>query len=292
MSSVTGVEDHFEDAHSYLPDETQERADSQVRFELPTNKNPKSSRRIANVYDSVAGRVNINGFVSAAPTVTRYGDTQSSGGRNLRPEEALYRKKPKMLRKLKEDESYFANENLPADRPLPSSEILTAIHAYASDFYTHKLRDGGKHNFQSMDESALLAIGILMEELAREQLGDNGDMVLTQEPWPSEDEEEENDEDNEDHEDNDGEEDDQGEAEDDDDDDDTGLESGSQIRQKRRRSKTIEGPIQANPSVPNARKKEKRHRTKKTERKAIRKEKAAQRSESPQKKQKTNNGPA
>lgn len=31
-----------------------------------------------------------------------------------------------------------------------------------------------------MDETALLALGILMEELCRETLGDNGDMVFTE----------------------------------------------------------------------------------------------------------------
>jgi len=122
-----------------------------------------------------------------APRATRYGDTQASGGRYLRPEEVLYRHKPKKLEQIVENESgYFAHENLPADRPLPSSEILTAIHAYSSDFYAHKLRDNGKHNFYSMDESALLAVGILMEELAKEQLGENGDMVLTEAMWNSE----------------------------------------------------------------------------------------------------------
>lgn len=122
-----------------------------------------------------------------APRATRYGDTQASGGRDLRPEEVLYRHKPKKLEQIVEDESrYFAHENLPADRPLPSSEILSAIHAYSSDFYAHKLRDNGKHNFYSMDESALLAIGVLMEELAKEQLGENGDMALTEAMWNTE----------------------------------------------------------------------------------------------------------
>ncbi|KAJ5671560.1 hypothetical protein N7507_000687 [Penicillium longicatenatum] len=189
MSLEPGAEDHIAEDFLIHRDENRERAGSHVRFDLSTsdNRNSKSFRHIANLYDSVAGRVNLNGFL--APRATRWGDTQSSGGRDLRPEEVLYRHMPQKLKSIEEDEStYFAHENLPADRPLPSSELLTAVHAYSSDFYTHKLRDSGKHNFYSMDESALLAVGFLMEELAKEQLGENGDMVLTEEMWNSEDE--------------------------------------------------------------------------------------------------------
>ncbi|KAJ5547608.1 hypothetical protein N7513_004842 [Penicillium frequentans] len=187
MSFEPGAENQIADDHAIPQDENRERSGSRVRFDLSTsdNRNSKSFRHIASLYDSVAGRVNNNGFV--APRPTRYGDTQASGGRDLRPEEVLYRHKPKKLEQIVEDESgYFAHENLPADRPLPSSEILTAIHAYSSDFYANKLRDNGKHNFYSMDESALLAVGILMEELAKEQLGETGDMALTEAMWNSE----------------------------------------------------------------------------------------------------------
>ncbi|KAJ5994346.1 hypothetical protein N7451_010070 [Penicillium sp. IBT 35674x] len=187
MSLEPGAENQVADDDAVPQVENRERSGSRVRFDLSTsdNRNSKSFRHIASLYDSVAGRVNNNGFV--APRPTRYGDTLASGGRDLRPEEVLYRHKPKKLEQIVENESlYFAHENLPADRPLPSSEILTAIHAYSSDFYANKLRDNGKHNFYSMDESALLAIGILMEELAKEQLGDTGDLVLTEAMWNTE----------------------------------------------------------------------------------------------------------
>ncbi|KAJ5646449.1 hypothetical protein N7490_002821 [Penicillium lividum] len=255
--SLDPGEDHLTDYHSNHPDENRERGGSRVRFDLPAdNQNPKSSRHIANLYDSIVGRVNTNGFIPVAPSATRYGDTQSSGGRDLRPEEVLYRNKPKKLKKILEDESYFAHENLSADSPLPSSEILTAVHSYASDFYTHKVRDG-KHNFHSMDESALLAVGILMEELAKEQLGENGDMVLTEGQWSSEDE--------------------------------TG--DGPQVGQKRPRGKTLEGPASLYQHAQGVRRKIKRHRLTKAEYEALRKDKEAPRNGSPLKKQKRQ-GPA
>ncbi|KAJ6095520.1 hypothetical protein N7486_006266 [Penicillium sp. IBT 16267x] len=259
MSLDPGAEDHIADDYPISQDENRERAGSRVRFDLPTsNKNSKSFRRTANLYDSVAGRVNNNGF--AALRATRYGDTQASGGRDLRPEEVLYRHKPNKLKKIGEDEScYFAHETLPADRPLPSSEILKAVHAYSADFYTQKLRDSGKHNFYSMDESALLAVGILMEELAKEQLGENGDMVLTEEMWSSENEGA----------------------------DDDG--NGSQIPQKRSRAETIEDAPILNEDMRGAVEKGEGHILPQAENEAIREE--AHRSDSPQKKQKRK-GPA
>ena len=48
---------------------------------------------------------------------------------------------------------------------LPDPELLKALHAYCSDFYA---RNGGGESFESLDETALLALGILMEEAADE----------------------------------------------------------------------------------------------------------------------------
>lgn len=73
---------------------------------------------------------------------------------------------------------------------LPSSDLLKALHSYASRFYD-ALGDGGRRkahfvgkrniNERSMDETALLALGILLEEAGREALGARGDMVFTEE---------------------------------------------------------------------------------------------------------------
>ena len=38
----------------------------------------------------------------------------------------------------------------------------------------------GQHDFRSLDETALLAMGILLEEAVREMLGETGDMALVE----------------------------------------------------------------------------------------------------------------
>ena len=75
---------------------------------------------------------------------------------------------------------YAADELLPPDRHLPDSELLKAVHAYASDFYSRVTADKGSCDFRSMNETALLAMGVLLEEAAVEVLGENGDMVLVE----------------------------------------------------------------------------------------------------------------
>ena len=66
------------------------------------------------------------------------------------------------------------------DRRLPDSDLLKAIHTYASDYYSRATVDGGQGDFTSMDETALLAIGILLEESAKESLGETGDLVFVE----------------------------------------------------------------------------------------------------------------
>ncbi|KAJ6007808.1 hypothetical protein N7540_011784 [Penicillium herquei] len=275
MSSDAGIEDYLSQGPSqnHKNRERSKSAGPRVRFDLPQSPETKTSktRRAVTLYDSVAGRVNVNGFNPSNPYASKYRDTQSSGARDLRPEEILYRparsKLSKAAKKNKEPESYFAHEKLPADRPLPPSELLTAIHSYSSDFYT-QLRKNGKHNFHSMDESALLAVGILMEELAKEQLGETGDLALTEEPWTSEDEDEEKDKDK-----------DEGATSD--------TSAGTQTSSnKRSRANTIDGPVSLFHHMQGARKKFKRNRLTNAEYAAIRKQKEAQGEESPKKKQK------
>ena len=57
---------------------------------------------------------------------------------------------------------------------LPESDLLKAIHVYASEFYGRAVKGRGKIDFESLDETALLAMGMLMEEMAGEVLGETG----------------------------------------------------------------------------------------------------------------------
>ncbi|CAG8160588.1 unnamed protein product [Penicillium olsonii] len=157
--------------------------------ELRDGQASKPSKRRANLYDAVAGRVNPRGVNPIQSFASQYRDTASSGARAFRPEELLFRGKDPATRSL-DEEKYFANEKLPADRPLPNSELLEAIHAYAADYFEYATADNGQDDHRTMDETALLAMGILIEEMASEELGDTGDLVLVEGHRPSEEEQE------------------------------------------------------------------------------------------------------
>jgi UAF complex subunit Rrn10 len=75
---------------------------------------------------------------------------------------------------------YFADENLEPGQSLPDSDLLKAIHAYVSDFYSSRGEDRGMFDFRSLDETALIALGLLLEEAALQVLGETGDMVLVE----------------------------------------------------------------------------------------------------------------
>ena len=128
-------------------------------------------RRFATLYDAVAGKVGINGFLTRE-------QLESSRYIPQAPEEVLLRgiNAPQRM----SDNFYNAEEKLRVGDRLPESDLLKAIHSYTSDFYSLVTRDRGKYDFKSLDESALIAMGILMEEATREALGENGDMVLVE----------------------------------------------------------------------------------------------------------------
>lgn len=121
----------------------------------------------------------MRGFHALEDFASRHRDTASSGQRQQRPEEVLSRRKANSKKPIGE-ESYFAHESLPSHISLPSSNILEAAHAYTAHFYKHQFKRAGKNDYQSMDETALLAMGILLEELADEALGHTGDLVLVE----------------------------------------------------------------------------------------------------------------
>ncbi|KAL4873100.1 hypothetical protein BDV12DRAFT_116760 [Aspergillus spectabilis] len=136
----------------------------------------------------VLGRVNAHGFIPATPYASKYRDTASSSTRPIPPEEVLFRHKD-MPARYEETDRYFAHESLPSDRPLPSSELLESIHAYTADFYDQGVRGQGRENHYSMNGNSLIFMGILLEELAKESLGDTGDLVLVEgETIPTDDE--------------------------------------------------------------------------------------------------------
>ncbi|QIX00440.1 hypothetical protein AMS68_005957 [Peltaster fructicola] len=136
----------------------------------------QASRQQGNLYDAVAGRLTALGFLGpeTAPTSK---DTSNKTQTIVPPEEVLYRRKGAPTR-YEEDDVYFQHRYLKADQKLPDSDLLKAIHAYAADFYARTTTDGGKSDEKTLDETALLAIGILLEELAVKGIGKTGGLAL------------------------------------------------------------------------------------------------------------------
>jgi hypothetical protein len=147
---------------------------------MDPDPNSRSNRRKrqASLYDAVAGRVGYEGFLGEDPP-TRNRDTVSRSNIAVPPEEVLFRRKGAPVR-YEEDDIYCADRHLQSHQRLPDSDLLKTIHAYASDFYASATPDGGKSDWKSLDETALLAMGILLEEAAAEALGKTGDLALVE----------------------------------------------------------------------------------------------------------------
>lgn len=100
------------------------------------------------------------------------------------------------------DEYNYAKRAPPGS--IPDGDLLRALHTYASDFYARmpdpRVRDRRRRHdsegesfeamkarlkacrdFKSMDETALIAMGVLMEEMIKESLGETGDLAFAEE---------------------------------------------------------------------------------------------------------------
>ncbi|KAG5922856.1 hypothetical protein E4U42_005205, partial [Claviceps africana] len=152
-------------------------------------------RRLATLYDAVAGKVTKDHLVrddgKASPNrVIRH----PTRGGPLGPDEVLFRRKDAPQRYVEHDVYYAHDRDLPRGGQgiLPDSDLLKSIHAYSSSFYAamerRRRRDSQPRSGRgscgvdekSMDETALVAFGILLEEAGREILGRKGDCVFTE----------------------------------------------------------------------------------------------------------------
>ncbi|KAK6082080.1 membrane protein [Seiridium cupressi] len=155
----------------------------------------KKRKRDANVYDAVAGRVTTTHALDhGSDPVTFYQRQYRTSLRDstLAPDEVLFQRLNAPIRYAEKD-IYNAHQHLPEGGRgvLPDSDMLKAIHSYSSHFYAALARSGsqvetddtnrqGSIDEHSMDETALLAFGILLEEAGREVLGKRGDLVFTE----------------------------------------------------------------------------------------------------------------
>ena len=137
----------------------------------------RRKRRKVSLYDAVAGRAGYEGFLSEQQP-SKYGDTASTSKTAVPPEEVLFRRKGALVR-YEEDDIYTADRNLQLSQKLPDSDLLKALHLYASDFYSRETGINDKTSFRSLDEAALLAMGILLEEAAQEAIDGMSDLSFT-----------------------------------------------------------------------------------------------------------------
>ncbi|KAI1765157.1 hypothetical protein GGR53DRAFT_283542 [Hypoxylon sp. FL1150] len=156
----------------------------------------KRRKRDANVYDAVAGRVTTtrplsDGSGSEEPSHHYRTSRDHNRDPIVPPEDLLFRRIGAPVRYAEKD-IYQGHEDLRdgGRDVLPDSDMLKAIHSYSSHFYAarssqHQRRSNEEvavRNIdeRSMDETALLAFGILLEEAGREVLGRRGDLVFTE----------------------------------------------------------------------------------------------------------------
>ncbi|KAI3326124.1 hypothetical protein HD806DRAFT_435425 [Xylariaceae sp. AK1471] len=156
---------------------------------------PGLKRRQANVYDAVAGRVTttlpLNHSNSQRPLAKHYKRHAPDSRRDptLAPEEVLFKRSGAPVRYAEKD-IYLAHEHLcdGGRGVLPDSDLLKTIHSYVSHFYgdlpankrTVHGDTGEGVSERSMDETALLAFGLLLEEASLDALGKKGDLVFTE----------------------------------------------------------------------------------------------------------------
>ncbi|PKK42193.1 hypothetical protein CI102_13207 [Trichoderma harzianum] len=153
----------------------------------------QGQRMLATVYDAVAGRVTYDGVLRDEGQDQRkfqpgiVDQRSARDGFKLAPDDVLFRRKDAPERYAEHDIYRAHDWELPngGQGVLPQSDLLKAIHEYSSEFYgalnrnQRVLESGRNLDERSMDETALLALGILLEEAGREVLGQRGHLVFT-----------------------------------------------------------------------------------------------------------------
>lgn len=144
----------------------------------------------ATIYDAAAGKKTGVQFVMLScaergagrvtqstvcePTATE----QKRATQRLRPDEVLFKQRRAPPR-YEEADYYFAHRELPRSLGLPSGDLLSALHAYIAQLHDLNSQDEqGSGSWRSMDETALIAFGVLLEEAAKATLGETGHRAL------------------------------------------------------------------------------------------------------------------
>ena len=125
------------------------------------------------------GRVNTRGFSTESSATFQHDHIPAKSTRPLPPEEVLFKRKGAPQR-YHENDFYWANQSLTRNQSLPDSDLIKAIHVYTSNFYNRATVNEGQTDLRSMDETALLALSILIEESSKHVLGENGHLVYVE----------------------------------------------------------------------------------------------------------------
>ncbi|TLD39202.1 meiotic nuclear division protein 1 [Venturia nashicola] len=146
-----------------------------TRGMMPTKNAEKSSkRRKVSVFDAVAGRAGRNGFLATEPEYSRDRDTASSSTRPIPPDDILFSRKGARVR-LADEDDYVGMNGL---GPIPPNYLLETTHRYLSRFYDRPDIQRKPLHYKSMDGTALLALGILLEEALDQSLGETGHLAF------------------------------------------------------------------------------------------------------------------
>lgn len=121
-----------------------------------------------------AGRAGRNGFLATEPTYSKNRDTASSSTRPVPPDDILFGRKGARVR-LAEEGDYVGIDDL---GPIPPGDLLETIHRYVSRFYDRPDFERKHLHYKSMDGTALLAVGILLEEVLGQSLGETGHLAF------------------------------------------------------------------------------------------------------------------
>ncbi|BFZ62819.1 hypothetical protein YB2330_003929 [Saitoella coloradoensis] len=156
------------------------------------SRDPRTTRREATLYDALADRVTYNGFTAShkrSSKPKRPSHTSSSsgagvvdtldGGAGARRTTTTFGLLAKNNHPLPPDLVLRHRKHAPLAIPVPSSsppelpdpDLLFALHQYASDLYDRTRARNGRVGLGSMDETALLALGCLVEEEVRGVVG-------------------------------------------------------------------------------------------------------------------------
>jgi hypothetical protein len=120
----------------------------------------------------------VEGNVTQAGLIGNVTDTKASR-QSLRPDEVLFKQNNAPIR-YEETDYYFAHEKLPEEQQLPTGDLLSAMHSYIAKLYSRTEGLEMEKVWKCMDETALIAFGILVEETVREELGETGDLTFTE----------------------------------------------------------------------------------------------------------------